>query len=563
MATENKLDTLEQELAVLRELYAQRLPARITELEQTWQNIVVQEYWNETTLKTFHRLAHSLAGSGVSYGFSVVGSAARTLELYLKKEILGKLLAPTDYAIHRVSINGLLLALKQTTLEPDQNNTPANSVKTSNTSEHWFLRDPASRSVFIMEHDANLAKDIAARINYFGYKASILDNLDSLKQACQTEFPSAIIMDLTFSNGKTTGLEFLNEFQQQRYSPIPIIFTSIFTDLMARLDAVRAGGSAYFTKPLDLNALVDQLDRLTIHDTPEPYRILIIEDDPSLAALYTVTLQQAGMITAAVSDPLEIMAPLVEFAPDLILMDVYMPGCSGLELAAVLRQQPAYLGIPIVFLSIETDIDRQQTALQLGGDDFLIKPIQLDLLVSSVTTRANRSRTLRSLMVRDSLTGLLNHTKLKEQLYLEVARYQRSFQPLSFVMLDIDHFKSVNDTYGHPVGDQVIKSLSRLLQQRLRRTDILGRYGGEEFAIILPDTAGAEALKVVDEIRERFSQICQQASTREFNTTFSAGIATMPPCNDAALLNEIADKALYQAKQAGRNRVILHEDCEI
>jgi diguanylate cyclase (GGDEF)-like protein len=251
------------------------------------------------------------------------------------------------------------------------------------------------------------------------------------------------------------------------------------------------------------------------------------------------------------------MLPLVEFTPDLILMDVYMPGCSGLELAAVLRQQTAYLGTPIVFLSTETDVGKQQQAMRQGGDDFLIKPIQLDLLVSAVRNRAERSRNLRSAMVRDSLTGLVNHTKLKEHLNIEVARVGRNGRPLSFVMLDIDHFKAVNDTYGHPAGDGVIKSLARILQQRLRRTDILGRYGGEEFAIILSDTDGVDALRVVDQIRQSFSQIRQYSGTNEFTVTFSAGVATLPPCSDAANLNEVADKALYAAKQAGRNRVIL------
>jgi diguanylate cyclase (GGDEF)-like protein len=210
-----------------------------------------------------------------------------------------------------------------------------------------------------------------------------------------------------------------------------------------------------------------------------------------------------------------------------------------------------------VFLSAETSLDKQLSAMSLGGDDFLIKPIQAEHLIRAVSSRAQRSRVLRSFMVRDSLTGLLNHTRTKEQLDFEVARARRQNGALSFAMIDIDHFKSVNDTYGHPVGDRVIKSLSRLLQQRLRKTDVIGRYGGEEFAVILPNTDGPSAVKVFDVIREGFAQIRQRAEREEFGVTFSCGVAPFPVYANSAALSVAADKALYQAKQGGRNRMML------
>jgi diguanylate cyclase (GGDEF)-like protein len=210
-----------------------------------------------------------------------------------------------------------------------------------------------------------------------------------------------------------------------------------------------------------------------------------------------------------------------------------------------------------VFLSTETSLDKQLAAMRLGGDDFLTKPIQLDHLISSVTSRAQRSRILRSFMIRDSLTGLLNHTKTKEHLDLEVARAQRRQGSLVFAMLDIDHFKSVNDTYGHPTGDRVIKNLARLLQQHLRKTDVIGRYGGEEFAVVLIDTDGPAGLRALDRIRSHFAQIRQQSEGAEFTVTFSCGVATFPDYKSATELNDAADKALYEAKRGGRNQVIL------
>jgi diguanylate cyclase (GGDEF)-like protein len=128
---------------------------------------------------------------------------------------------------------------------------------------------------------------------------------------------------------------------------------------------------------------------------------------------------------------------------------------------------------------------------------------------------------------------------------------------MSFAMIDLDHFKNINDTYGHPTGDRVLKSLARVLQQRLRRTDIIGRYGGEEFAVMLPDTDGSKAAGVLDEIRQDFSQVRQRSEQDEFHVTFSCGIADFPRYQDAAIINKVADEALYHAKHQGRNRVVL------
>jgi diguanylate cyclase (GGDEF)-like protein len=226
-------------------------------------------------------------------------------------------------------------------------------------------------------------------------------------------------------------------------------------------------------------------------------------------------------------------------------------------LAKVIRQLDAFVSIPIVFLSAESDLDKQLFAMGLGGDDFLTKPIQPQHLISSVTSRIRRSLMLRSFMVRDSLTGLLNHTAIKDMLDGEVARAIRQKKHLSFAMVDIDNFKQVNDSHGHPAGDRVIKSLSRLLKQRLRTSDLIGRYGGEEFAIILIDADKTMAMKVLDTIRVDFSQLRHMADEKEFQVTFSCGIADVSQFPDATKLNDAADKALYKAKHAGRNRVML------
>ena len=325
-----------------------------------------------------------------------------------------------------------------------------------------------------------------------------------------------------------------------------------------RLEAVRAGSIAYLSKPVNIGVLVDKLDHLTSTQPVAAYRVLIVDDTDSHATHYAAILEQAGMSVRVVNDPLLVMQPLLDFVPDLILIDMYMPGCNGAELAMVIRQMDAFIGIPIVFLSAETDPDKQLAAVGLGGDDFLLKPVAPQHLVASVSSRIKRSLLLRSFMVNDSLTGLLNHTAIKDQLAREMIRAKRNKTALSMAMVDIDHFKLVNDNYGHPVGDRVIKSLSRLLKQRLRENDLVGRYGGEEFAVILVDADGPAAVKVLDNIRRDFALLRHLAGEQDFSVTFSCGVADLSNFADGSRLIDAADKALYQAKHAGRNRVVLN-----
>ncbi|MDU0460771.1 MAG: diguanylate cyclase, partial [Geobacteraceae bacterium] len=318
---------------------------------------------------------------------------------------------------------------------------------------------------------------------------------------------------------------------------------------------VRAGSSAYFTKPLNITDLCSTLSLLTSAVKPEPYRIMIVDDDPQLADYHALILQEAGMTTKIVNDPLQVMSPLFEFKPDLILMDMYMPGCNGMELAKAIRQIGAYFSIPIVFLSSETDTEKQFHAMLTGGDEFLTKPIKAQHLISSVTVRAERMKIIRSYMVRDSMTGLFNHTTTKEHLDTAIAHAQRKEEEVCFAMIDVDNFKTVNDSYGHPVGDRVLIALARLLGQRVRKTDVVGRFGGEEFAVVLPGCSISEAVTLLNELRESFAAVRFQSKGETFSCTFSCGVAPLSLYGDATALCKAADEALYLAKNGGRNLV--------
>ena len=161
-------------------------------------------------------------------------------------------------------------------------------------------------------------------------------------------------------------------------------------------------------------------------------------------------------------------------------------------------------------------------------------------------------------MVRDSLTNLLNHTTFRSVLTQEINRSKRQNLTMALAMMDLDNFKQVNDTFGHAAGDSVLKSLSRLLRQRLRKSDIIGRYGGEEFVALLLDCDAEQAQMIMDDIRKHFSEIeFTPKKAQKLSVTFSCGISTFPEFSSAQDLSDASDQALYVAKANGRNRVII------
>ena len=412
--------------------------------------------------------------------------------------------------------------------------------------------DAQARHIVLWPGNTPDMEEVARQLGYFGHSVLSCETFEQLLHTLETTYSVGVLLDCDAAS----ALDEANRKALQGWTErLPVAGLSKHGGIDRRLLAVRMGYDAFFTHPLDMTHLLDTLDRLTTPQQAEAGRVLIVDDSPSTAAFYAATLKSVGFVCEVVTDPLKALDAMDDNPPELVLLDMHMPGANGEEIAKVIRQQDAYLSVPIVFLSAESDVSRQREAMSLGGDEFLQKPIQPEHLISAVKSRIIRYRSLRALMVRDSLTGLLNHTSFKERLRGEVARARRQNKALAVALIDIDFFKKVNDTYGHPAGDRVIKSLARLLKQRLRGADVIGRYGGEEFAVALPETQVEGALKVLDSVRSSFEAIVQHAGDKTFQCTLSAGVAAFPDVAEAEDLIKSADEALYASKHNGRNQV--------
>ncbi len=417
---------------------------------------------------------------------------------------------------------------------------------------------PPERLVYLVTDDSDFAAHLSQQIVHFGYIIQHARNIKNLPNLVEDKKSAAFIIDIP-SAGVQSETDLFAEIIALRISDKNLFFTAGHDDQIIRLKSIRAGGAAFFSKPINIVSLIDRLDILhrTI-STPQPSKVLIIENQHTVASYYQMVLKMSGIEARIAANPGSVLDEMREFHPDLILMNTFLPEINAADLSKVIRQIDDFVGIPIIFLSNEDDFGKRIEALDLGGDDFLVKPIKASHLIAVVRSRLERSKILRSYMVRDSLTNLLNHTTFRNALTHEVNRCKRQNAALALAMLDIDHCKMVNDTFGHAAGDSALKGLSRLLLQRLRKSDIVGRYGGDEFVALLIDCEGTQAFKIMDEIRVHFSEIeFYPSRARPLSLTFSCGISTFPKYQTAESLSDSADQALYLAKAGQRNKVMI------
>ena len=289
-------------------------------------------------------------------------------------------------------------------------------------------------------------------------------------------------------------------------------------------------------------------------------RILIVDDVPANLQILNVHLTDEKYEVIESHSGQQALAYLAENpnTVDLILLDVIMPVMSGLDVLAKLKRDPLTEHIPVILVTANGDDKNVAEGLDMGAFDYIIKPYSLVVLLARVRAalrEKERQDLLEKWATTDPLTELMNRRHFFELAERELEQTRRSSRPLSFIMLDIDHFKEVNDNYGHLIGDLALIKLAKLLKQQLRKVDFCGRYGGEEFILCLPDTPASGALEVAERIRNEVSQISiEAAKDHPLTFTISLGIAENKNDKNVEDILKRADSALYNAKESGRNQ---------
>ncbi len=301
--------------------------------------------------------------------------------------------------------------------------------------------------------------------------------------------------------------------------------------------------------------------------------VLVVDDVPVNIQLLSTYLSGEGYYVISARNGLEALDQIQKNRPDLVLLDVMMPKMNGFEVCEIVKADKETKFIPVIMVTALNELQDKIRGMNSGADDFICKPFnKLELLVrvrsllrikslndalsEKVIELQRAKEELRQLAITDGLTTLYNYRYFQEQLLQELNRARRHNLQVSLVMIDIDHFKSYNDTHGHPAGDGVLRKIAHLLKSNIRNIDLASRYGGEEFSLVLIETnksaAGIVAEKIRNLVESQFFEFEESQPTGKI--TISTGVATFPADGeDFDQLVNAADQRLYRAKQAGRN----------
>jgi two-component system, cell cycle response regulator len=308
---------------------------------------------------------------------------------------------------------------------------------------------------------------------------------------------------------------------------------------------------------------------------PGPVRVLVVDDLPDNVEILRARLESRGYRVETASNGEEALAQVAASPPQLILCDVMMPGIDGYEVARRIKRDDSLPFIPIILVTALSETEHIVQGLNTGADDYIAKPYHFQELEARVRAMLrikrlqdeldlkNRelevaNKRLRKLSITDGLTELFNHRHVHQLLREEFERSRRSGEPLAVVMIDLDRFKRVNDTYGHPTGDVILYETAQILRETAREIDMVGRYGGEEFIAILPNTDEPEGAHFAERVRTAVEEHLFRDEANEVEMTCSSGVASFPDsgADSPEELLKRADEALYAAKEGGRNRVV-------
>lgn len=377
---------------------------------------------------------------------------------------------------------------------------------------------------------------------------------------------------------------------------IPVVMVTALTDSADRIKGLEAGADDFLSKPLNDTALMARVRSLVrlkmtvdewrvrektanqlgvvegaanaMSEPVENARILVIEDQSYDADKFASALKEDNDIVITVQNGMEALDKIKEADYDLLAVSLNLQNEDGLRLCSHLRSSERTRSVPILMIATEDDMPRIAQGLEMGAHDYIHRPVDANELLARVRTQVRRKRfqeRLRStyeislsMALTDSLTGLYNRRYFETHLQKLLQKSEETKKSLGILLMDIDHFKSFNDTYGHGVGDEVLKIFAERVKDSLRSFDLVARLGGEEFVVILPDVSVEMAHVIAERLRRTIGDEPFPVSAPEgkVTVTTSVGGALIDGVDRTEAVLERADKALYEAKETGRNRTV-------
>ncbi len=530
------VDTLER----VRARYLSRLPGYLRELHELLAGPDTDQARAATS-----RLVHRLKGSSGSHGLQRLSEALSSLETALAQ----------SPAVPLATLSDVLLKLD--TLEGPESRVdePVAPVSTPPRPTLPQMRVPVRAGrVLLLGMGPLLAQRCMALLGRHPVEVTVCESLEYAVEVAAAGWLDFVLLRSTGPGNIAEAVRQLRVASSNHWLPVGAFSSE--ASLMQHHQAAAAGVDVFLSTTALDGPIQEAFDQLFEHSRELAPKLLLVDDDLDQLADVSSILSTVGMRTQQLNDPTRVLEVLDVWDPDALVLDVDMPDLRGNEICSILRSSPRWQTLPIIMLTGSTDRATRLTCYRAGCDDFIAKPLDPEELVIRVQARVTRKRVLMR-SERDALSGLTLRRPFSLRCAMRASEARRHKLPLACCMIDLDHFKDLNDRHGHLAGDRVIATLGRLLRSRLREEDLAARWGGEEFALALPHTDARAAHHVVSEVLEQLSatQFVDDLG-QPFRATFSAGIAAYPLDGDSAeSLFAAADARLYDAKHRGRARV--------
>ena len=383
-----------------------------------------------------------------------------------------------------------------------------------------------------------------------GIEVHMTDSIESARQYAIDHEGSVIVAPIKFAEKNEQLADDDTEVRR-----IPLIFTAEEDTQQERLLALRSGSTAFMVEPISLSGLLEIIERQYDIHAESPYRVLIMEDSKAQARYYEKVLSKGHFEIRMVNDPTVLLEALRGFDPETILMDMQMPTCSGIELTRIIRQIPRFAYLPIIFLSAEENIRKQNQALLSGGTSFIVKPVEKDQLMFMAELYTRRYRELNPQIGENPDTGLMYSIVFKQRISVEAARMSRGGHSLALGIIQIDQTSELIKGANFSAINVAIQQLSLILKKRLRKTDIIGHLETGQLGIILTTGKQSDWKSIVDEIRLQFAELPFHLKHHDMPLTVSIGLGNLSVDWDAHRWYESTLGAMHKALQAGGDQV--------
>jgi diguanylate cyclase (GGDEF)-like protein len=523
-------------MAELRLEFAKKLPAKLDELDGALQ----AARGDLGRLGDARTLAHRLRGTAGSYGYPAVGDAVGLIE----DRVSGALPTVSKNRLFWEEIEGAVQAARRAAARaPEQ----ASSVEVSGA---------LSKALLVVDDDPGFLQMVTALARKALIEVLSAQSADEALELARAQLLIGAILDVHI-HGDESFLLARRIRDTEGNGEIPIAFVSADGRIETRVAAVEAGGTRFFDKPISEESFGELVQHFLHLSWSRQGSVLIVDDDQDVVAQYAGRLRLAGYVVDELTTADALVDRLEVAHPDVLLLDVNLPRVSGIDICRALRMSERWEFLPILIFTARLDMETRLRAFRAGASDVVGKPILPEELLARVGAQEERVRLLRDRADKDPLSGLMLRRAFTEAFQRALAACVRERRPLSLVLFDLDHFKLVNDTYGHLAGDRVIAGFGALLRRRFRVEDLRVRWGGEEFILVFPgqgvDLATQSASRLLREFGDlRFSGDEQQT----FGATFTAGVSSYP--DDGTSLSSLirrADELMYAGKVAGRSVV--------